>query len=186
MDTIWTAAYTGPKRDLLGFIRFGRSVNAENPVRGGSNAAFLRALVVEPGRCVHRTCRSTPNPFPRACTSNLSLQMGETPLHLAVVGGRESKVRALLANGALANAKDHVGTTPLHLAVRCDNAAAVAALLEYGARLDEGDEQGRTPLALALRNEASTAVRAVLTESQRKSLAGACRPRRYRSVAVPP
>jgi hypothetical protein len=32
MDTIWAAAYTGPRRNLMSFIRFGHSVNQENPV----------------------------------------------------------------------------------------------------------------------------------------------------------
>lgn len=60
----------------------------------------------------------------------LSLQVGQTALHLAVRHGRASMVRLLLADGANINAQDQAGTTALISACDRGHADIVRILLQ--------------------------------------------------------
>jgi len=71
---------------------------------------------------------------------------GRTPLCHALVDGRTSLVRALLAAGADPNAVDGKGETPLHLAVRHHRANEARMLLQRGSLVDAQDANGNTPL----------------------------------------
>jgi len=77
---------------------------------------------------------------------------GVTPLHAALLNGRESSeqvVDLLLAKGARVNEKDDHGATPLHEAAVYDEMSAAVALLAAGADVNAQDNQGQTPLDLA-------------------------------------
>ena len=73
-------------------------------------------------------------------------EFGRTGLHHAVLEGKTSEVRRLLAQGYDANAKDKQGWTPLHFAAQEYQVEIAAILLEYGAKVDTQDEFGNTPL----------------------------------------
>lgn len=60
----------------------------------------------------------------------MSLQVGQTALHLAARHGRVPIVRLLLAQGADPNAQDHAGTTPLISACDRGHVNIVQILLE--------------------------------------------------------
>lgn len=88
-------------------------------------------------------------------------QNGYTPLHLAVLHGRNAIVTGLLVNKAIdVNKKDSRGMTPLHYAVQLPDhreREAMVALLLANARVDVNaqNQNGDTPLhcAIALHHE---------------------------------
>jgi hypothetical protein len=74
---------------------------------------------------------------------------GETPLHMAADAGRARAVRALIAAGALVDAREGEGSqTALHYAAAQGRAAAALALLDAGAAPHAVDADGATPAAL--------------------------------------
>jgi len=77
--------------------------------------------------------------------------VGRTPLHFAAANGRMSQLRALLAAGAHAGARNCYGTTPLHLAALSGAREAAVALLAAGAEIDAANNGGWTPLQYAIR-----------------------------------
>ena len=68
---------------------------------------------------------------------------GETLVHVACSKGQVDKVRALLAEGANPNTRDHAGWTPLHDAVDGGRAEIVELLLRAGANpsVPSGDQR---------------------------------------------
>ena len=65
---------------------------------------------------------------------NFLNHLGRTPLHLAVMFGREGMVRLLLQElGADVNPVDNLGVTPLHYAARYGHAAIVRLLVNCSA-----------------------------------------------------
>ncbi|MDF1738134.1 MAG: ankyrin repeat domain-containing protein [Verrucomicrobiales bacterium] len=76
----------------------------------------------------------------------LSDSSGRTPLHHAVIHGRGSLVRKLIALGATPAPQDSEGRTPLHFAVQNRIIDAAKLLLEAGATVDAKDAHGNTPL----------------------------------------
>ncbi|KIW71604.1 hypothetical protein PV04_03747 [Phialophora macrospora] len=85
-----------------------------------------------------------------------------TPLHLAVLKGRDGprKASLLIRMGAEIDAADVSGLTPLHLV---GNDATLARLLiEHHADLEREDVAGRTPLIMAAANNAADVARVLL------------------------
>jgi ankyrin repeat protein len=76
-------------------------------------------------------------------------QGGRTPLHYAVVDGKDDEVAALLAAGADVEAQDAKGVRPLHFAGMHQRPVALERLLAAGAEVDPVDERGNTPLFYA-------------------------------------
>ena len=85
-----------------------------------------------------------------------TLNLGHTPLHLAVERGNLSAISALLKAGADINAKNFRGQTALQLAVlktdpwRNSNLVSIAMLAEAGANINEVDDKSNTPIRTAL------------------------------------
>lgn len=107
----------------------------------------------------------------RGANPNGENEVGETPLHVAVMfwpkrsaGDARRLVELLLANGADPNLKDHHGRTPLHGAIsRAPQAEAIVELLvRYNARINAKDERGATPLHLAAAEGSANLVSALL------------------------
>ncbi|KAK3276261.1 hypothetical protein CYMTET_15653 [Cymbomonas tetramitiformis] len=73
---------------------------------------------------------------------------GRTSLTVALAGGHESVVAALLEAGAGVNAGS--GQRPLHGAAERDTVEVVRKLVEKGAEVDAEDGEGRTALTVAL------------------------------------
>jgi len=70
---------------------------------------------------------------------------GHSPLHLALIFGRERTALALLDAGASADLAGQVpNETPLLLAARCPLAKALAALITAGASNPGADTEGRS------------------------------------------
>jgi TonB family protein len=75
---------------------------------------------------------------------------GRTALMLAVEGGHDEIVEALLEAGAGVDRQDEAGETALHLAAHHGRASAARLLLEAGADFGLRDAEGRTPLYRAI------------------------------------
>ena len=60
-------------------------------------------------------------------------KLGQTPLHLAILGGQDEAIRWLVENGVDVNAKDGMNQIPLCYAGIQNNETAVLLLLEHGA-----------------------------------------------------
>jgi ankyrin repeat protein len=74
---------------------------------------------------------------------------GVTPLQLAVVGGDERTVRALLERGAGPNGGDRSRATPLHRAAEFDRPSLARMLLDAGADVNARTVEGYTALHTA-------------------------------------
>lgn len=76
---------------------------------------------------------------------------GETPLHLAAMGGETSvlAIETLIAKGAHVNVMDKKGDTPLHIAIEGGVVGIIKTLLNHGAKLDIENKNKKTPLDLA-------------------------------------
>lgn len=83
-------------------------------------------------------------------TTNTPNELGQTPLHLAVLNNNTAAINTLLTNKALIT-KDKLGQTPLHLAALNNNTAAIKTLLEREAWIDAENLEGQTPLQVAIR-----------------------------------
>jgi ankyrin repeat protein len=83
-------------------------------------------------------------------------ELGETPLHVAVVRGYRGIASLLLENGADVNAGDVRGLTPVHAAAWRGYRDTVDLLITHGADITARDKDGLSPLhtaALAGRKE---------------------------------
>ena len=72
------------------------------------------------------------------------------PLHVAAEFSNAVATKALLAAGAMMEARDTNGRTALHFATGLYGAKAMQALLSGGANLESRDREGRTPLHYAM------------------------------------
>lgn len=75
--------------------------------------------------------------------------IGETPLHLAMIGGKPEVVNFLLDKGARIDLQKRNGQTPLHIACHRGRPEAVKILIAAGANLAVKDKNGNTPADLA-------------------------------------
>ena len=78
---------------------------------------------------------------------------GWTPLHFAVLFGREDAARLLLDEGAPVNAHERGSHTPLGLAAAHAEEGLAVLLLARGADPNQPDAEGLTPLHLASRSD---------------------------------
>lgn len=74
---------------------------------------------------------------------------GATPLHLAATNPDITALKALIAAGADANAKDNEGLTPLHMAAYTQRAPQAQLLLEAGADPHAKSNAGRDTTSMA-------------------------------------
>jgi ankyrin repeat protein len=74
---------------------------------------------------------------------------GNTPLHLAVIGGHLEVARMLLECKADVNSRNEDGSTPLLIVSSKGNLDTLRLLLTYGADASVSDNKGRTPRHLA-------------------------------------
>jgi hypothetical protein len=74
---------------------------------------------------------------------------GNTPLHLAVIGGHLEVARMLLECKAEVNSRNEEGSTPLLIVSSKGNLDTLRLLLTYGADASVSDNKGRTPRHLA-------------------------------------
>lgn len=74
---------------------------------------------------------------------------GNSPLHLAIIGGEGEYARSLISQGADLNMKNYQEMSPLHIAAFLDNEDGVKLLLDKGAEIDLKGNSGYTPLHIA-------------------------------------
>jgi CHAT domain-containing protein/ankyrin repeat protein len=83
----------------------------------------------------------------RGASPNLrELDLGMTPLHLAVHRGDAEMVKLLLTHGAAPSIRDYASVSPLQAAACNGHAAIVVHLVTAGAEVDSRNERGFTPL----------------------------------------
>ncbi|MES2694086.1 MAG: ankyrin repeat domain-containing protein [Verrucomicrobiota bacterium] len=74
--------------------------------------------------------------------------LGDTPLHYAATRNEAKIAQALIAAGALVDARGEAGWTPLHNAMGQGSWDVAHCLVNSGASLSAVDEDGWTPLEL--------------------------------------
>jgi ankyrin repeat protein len=74
---------------------------------------------------------------------------GNSPLHFAILTGRNDYARSLINQGADINIKNRSDLSPLHLAVLLNNTGLVKDLLRRGAELNQKGKNGYSPLHIA-------------------------------------
>jgi len=72
--------------------------------------------------------------------------MGRTPLHRAVIEGKDALATQLILNGAEVNRRDSSGMAPLDWALMFGRIAVATLLIEKGADLSLRDSEGKTAL----------------------------------------
>ena len=86
---------------------------------------------------------------PISCDPNIADEEGNTPLHLAAVGGHRKVVAYLLKRRARVQYENNEGDRALLLAAAEGHVKVVKALLKAGAVVDSRDKRGHTPLHVA-------------------------------------
>ena len=81
---------------------------------------------------------------------NISGQDGNTPLHMAVLGGHTNCVGLLIEKKANVDAVNSEGNNTLHLAVATAPPDCIKLLLESGAPVNSRNNKGDTPLDYAI------------------------------------
>lgn len=84
---------------------------------------------------------------------SLTMQDGQTPLHLATIYNHRGFAKFLLDNGADTEAQDINGSTPLHEACRYGRIEIVKDLLAAKAKVNSQDSLCKTPLLLIIPEE---------------------------------
>lgn len=78
--------------------------------------------------------------------TDIQIQKGLTPLHLAIHGQHKEMVELLIENGADVNNRDSDYDTPLIKASQTGNAGIIKALIKGGADVNAADMSGKTAL----------------------------------------
>ncbi len=158
-------------------IERGANVNAENyahatPLFDACNGR-LTSLLLEHGALVevrdawqygplHRIARNSQDPkavelmLEKGAEIDARAEIGNTPLHEAIVGAVPEVVEVLLRYGADPDAKTQTGRTPLHWATgpplwspAHDLKPVIRLLAKYGADVNAVDHNGLTPILSA-------------------------------------
>ena len=95
---------------------------------------------------------------------SLTMEDGQTPLHIAISRKHNGIVKFLLDNEADLEAQDLNGSTPLHEACRYGNVEAVRDLLEARANVNSQDSLCKTPLLLIIPEQARLEIYKLLIE----------------------
>lgn len=105
---------------------------------------------------------------------NRTNSRGDTPVHAAAFSGDSAVLRAVLAHGGDADARNpNTGATPLIQAVLSPNPDQASVLLDAGADPDRADRNGETPLHVAGRTNTGAAVLALLRAGARAAATNA-------------
>mmetsp|Transcript_9780 Transcript_9780/g.24372 ORF Transcript_9780/g.24372 Transcript_9780/m.24372 type:complete len:946 (-) Transcript_9780:267-3104(-) len=116
--------------------------------------------------------------------ANASSASRSSPLHFAAERGDTEAVAALVALGALQDARERGGCTPLFLAAEAGHAGAVAALVRAGADARLSNSAGESPLYISALRGHLGAVRALLQHFAAHQL-GWVEPWRYGDAWTP-
>ena len=81
---------------------------------------------------------------------NVKDRFGETPLHVAALGGHKEVLQLLITNGADVNVST-LRFTPLHLAIGRGHKEIVELLIAKGADVNTQDDDDKTPLDWAIK-----------------------------------
>lgn len=84
---------------------------------------------------------------------SLTMQDGQTPLHIATIKNHIGIVNFLLENNANTEAQDINGSTPLHEACRYGRLEIAKTLLEHNANVNSQDSLCKTPLLIIIPKE---------------------------------
>lgn len=95
---------------------------------------------------------------------SLTMEDGQTPLHIAAIKNHKGIIEFLLANKADTEAQDINGSTPLHEACRYGNIDIVRMLLESKANVNSQDSLCKTPLLLIIPEESRMDIYKLLLE----------------------
>lgn len=95
---------------------------------------------------------------------SVTMEDGQTPLHIAAIKNHIGIAQFLLANEADTSAQDINGSTPLHEACRYGNIEIAKALLEAKANVNSQDSLCKTPLLLIIPEESRTEIYKLLIE----------------------
>lgn len=101
--------------------------------------------------------------FGKKSPLNQSAEFGYTPLHVAMLPGREACARILLEAGASPHVSAQDGVSPLLMATQNKNTELMQLLLSAGASPKKSDEHGQTALMEAVEREMTDAVKMLLT-----------------------
>lgn len=118
-----------------------QSLSADQPIHDAARTGS--------GEMVTKLLKANPD------TKGLRTVNGSTPLHLAATNPDVGALKALLAAGADANARDSDGLTPLHMAAYTQNAKHARLLLEFGADPYAKTNAGRDPTSMARKTMAN-------------------------------
>ncbi|WP_088178962.1 ankyrin repeat domain-containing protein [Dechloromonas denitrificans] len=128
---------------LLLSLLLGSSVALADATLGAHDHAIHDAARGGSGQDVARLLKAEPS------ARDLRTAQGSTPLHLAATNPDPAALKALIAAGADANARDVDGLTPLHMAAYTQNARHAQLLLEAGADPYAKTNAGRDPTSMA-------------------------------------
>ena len=123
---------------------------------------MMTRLLLRPAAGVLALLVSAAPAAPQSATVNAAEADGTTALHWAVRAGDATKVRALLAKGADASARNRYGVTPLSLAAVNGDAPLIRALLVAGADPNTTVTEGQTVLMMAARTGRPEAIEALI------------------------
>ena len=109
-------------------------------------------------------CQNISLKFPFVKSGMCSLQVGNTPLHIAAYRGHATIVELLTrSNSTVAKAKNHEGDTPLHLAASGGHAKVVEKLLQEDSDVVNAQNfKGRTPLHEAAESASESVIRLLM------------------------
>ena len=107
---------------------------------------------------------------------------GETPLHLAVTGGRLENAEKLIAAGTDINLQNKYGWTALHRACMSGRLGIVKLLLSVGADTSIQDSNGKTAASWALEREHAMVF--ALVDPERAQAEGALQRAAFRDANV--
>jgi ankyrin repeat protein len=127
------------------------AIGEEQKTLGANDQPIHDAARMGNAKDVERILKATPG------VRDVKTALGSQPVHLAAANPDSGPLKALLAAGADANAKDLEGATPLHLAVYIQSTKNTQILLDAGADPKAKTNAGRDVLSMARKAMANEA-----------------------------